>query len=84
MADPALVTLTAQPLQFTPFATTISPDFWHSLTTLKLQVLKLSDDPVPVVASYIKGRVVKDRTTGEDVGLGCGIELDGNSFQVGR
>ena len=76
MADPPLA-----PLQFAPFATSISPDFWHALTNLKLQVLKLSDEPVPITATYTRGRTVKDRKTGEDVGLGCGIELDGSAFE---
>ncbi|KAK4704028.1 ubiquitin-like modifier-activating enzyme ATG7, partial [Phenoliferia sp. Uapishka_3] len=70
------------PLQFAPFSSSISPDFWHALTTLKLNVLKLSDDPVPVSASFTRGRTVKDRKTGEEVGLGCTLELDGNAFEA--
>lgn len=68
------------PLQFAPFSTSISPDFWHSLTQLKLHVLKLSEDPVPIHATYSGGRNVKDRRTGVDVGLGATLELDGTSF----
>ncbi|KAI5480659.1 autophagy-related protein 7 [Pseudohyphozyma bogoriensis] len=65
---------------FSPFSTTISPSFWHALTSLKLKVLKLSDEPIPINATYSKGRTVKDRKTGEDVGLGCLVELDERSF----
>lgn len=71
----------AAPLQFAPFATSISPDFWHALTTLKLNVLKLSDAPVPISATFTRGKTVKDRKTGADVGLGCTIELDGSAFE---
>lgn len=68
--------------QFAPFSTSISPDFWHSLTTLKLTVLKLSDAPVAISGSYSRGRTVKDRATGEEVQLGCTIELDGKAFEA--
>ena len=68
------------PLQFAPFSSTISPSFWQALTTLKLQVLKLNDEPVPISASYTRGRTVKDRLTGESVGLGCTLELDERAF----
>lgn len=71
----------AQPVQFAPFASSIAPDFWHALTTLKLTVLKLSDAPVAISASFAPGRTVRDRSTGEDVGLGCTLELDGNAFE---
>lgn len=67
-------------LQFAPFSSSISPSFWQSLTTLKLQVLKLSDEPVPITGSYSKARTVKDRLTGDEVGMGCVLELDERAF----
>lgn len=69
------------PFQFAPFSSSISPSFWQALTTLKLQVLKLSDEPVPISGSYSKARTVKDRLTGEEIGLGCTLELDEHSFE---
>ncbi|KAM0747191.1 E1-like protein-activating [Meredithblackwellia eburnea MCA 4105] len=69
------------PVQFAPFATSITPDFWHKLTELKLNVLKLDDAPVDITASFTRGKTVKDRKTGEHVGLGCTIELDAASFE---
>ncbi|ORY74529.1 E1-like protein-activating [Leucosporidium creatinivorum] len=69
------------PLQFAPFSSSISPSFWQSLTTLKLQVLKLSDEPVPITGSYSKARTVKDRLTGDEVGMGCVLELDERAFE---
>lgn len=68
------------PLQFAPFSSSISPSFWQSLTTLKLQVLKLSDEPVPITGSYSRARTVKDRLTGDEVGMGCVLELDERAF----
>lgn len=68
------------PLQFAPFSSSISPSFWQSLTTLKLQVLKLSDEPVPIIGSYSKARTVKDRLTGDEVGMGSVLELDERAF----
>lgn len=57
------------PLQFTAWTSSINPSFWDQLTKLKLQVLKLSDAPIPVWASYSKGRTVLDRTSGLQVGM---------------
>ncbi|GAA5903726.1 hypothetical protein JCM6882_003397 [Rhodosporidiobolus microsporus] len=72
---------TAPSLQFLPLSTSISPSFWHQLTHLKLHRLKLSDDPVPITAHYARGKAVKDRMTGETVGISGGIELDQASFE---
>lgn len=69
------------PLQFSPLSSSINPSFWHALTTLKLQVLKLSDEPVPIWASYARGRTVVDRATGERVGMGAVVELGGEGVE---
>jgi len=71
----------SQPLLFTPLSSSLSPAFWHSLTNLKLHVLKLSDAPVPVRASIEGARFVKDRKTGELVGLDAGVELGEGSLR---
>ncbi|GAA5864413.1 hypothetical protein JCM1840_000487 [Sporobolomyces johnsonii] len=70
----------AGPLQFLPLSTAVSPSFWHQLTHLKLHHLKLSDAPVPISGWYTKGKQVKDRMTGEAVGISGGLELSEASF----
>jgi ubiquitin-like modifier-activating enzyme ATG7 len=67
-------------VQFTPLASVVSPAFWHALTSLKIDVLRLSDAPVPVNASYGVGRTVHDRETGKDVALGCTISVGESAF----
>lgn len=67
-------------LQFVPFVSSVDPGFWHAFTELKIDVLKLSDEPVPLRASYEKGKWVKDRETGEDVGLPGQLRLDAKAF----
>jgi ubiquitin-like modifier-activating enzyme ATG7 len=62
-------------LQFSPLPTTIPPSFWHALTNLKLNHLRLSEDAVPVKGNYTIGRVVKDRRAGE---AGRVVELGGS------
>ena len=76
-----MTTASPSPLQFSSFSSSINPSFWHALTTLKLRVLKLSDEPVPVWATYARGRTVVDRTTGEQVGMGATIELGGEGIE---
>ncbi|TEB20552.1 E1-like protein-activating [Coprinellus micaceus] len=58
------------PLQFAPFSTLVSPAFWHKLTDLKIDVLKLSDDALPLTGSYTAGRGITDRETGAEVRVG--------------
>jgi ubiquitin-like modifier-activating enzyme ATG7 len=68
-------------VQFTPFSSTVSPAFWHALAKLKLDVLKLDQDVIPVIASYAAGRTIKDRETGTDVALPSGVTLAEDAFQ---
>ncbi|THH14862.1 hypothetical protein EW146_g5529, partial [Bondarzewia mesenterica] len=67
-------------VQFAPFSSLVQPTLWHELTRLKLEVLRLSDDSVPLTATYSTGRTIKDRNTGQDVTLGCNVSLGGNAF----
>ncbi|KZT18854.1 E1-like protein-activating [Neolentinus lepideus HHB14362 ss-1] len=67
-------------VQFAPFSSLVQPAFWHELTSLKIDVLKLSDESVPVRASYTAGRTIKDRETGKDVALGCNLTVGGDAF----
>lgn len=70
-----------QIVQFTPLSSLVQPSFWHSLTKLKIDVLKLSQDEIPVTASYSAGRSVTDRETGQDVALGCNLILGSDAFE---
>ena len=67
-------------IQFQPFASLVEPAFWHALTNLKIDVLKLADDHVPVTATYTSGRTIVDRETGKEIALGCNLTLAGDAF----
>ncbi|KAI0061459.1 E1-like protein-activating [Artomyces pyxidatus] len=67
-------------VQFTQFSSLVQPTFWHELTRLKLEVLKLSDASVPLTAHYSAGRTIKDRNTGQEVALGCNFTVGSESF----
>ncbi|GAA5847905.1 hypothetical protein JCM9279_003484 [Rhodotorula babjevae] len=68
------------PLQFLPLSTSISPSFWHRLTSLKLDHLKLDDTPLPLTGHYTRGRTILDKRTGQAVPLSGALELDDASF----
>jgi ubiquitin-like modifier-activating enzyme ATG7 len=67
-------------VQFAPFASLVQPAFWHELTRLKIDVLRLSQDSLPLTATYSVGRAVRDRETGQDVALGCNLSLGADAF----
>ncbi|KAI0721475.1 E1-like protein-activating [Fomitopsis betulina] len=67
-------------VQFTPFSSLVQPAFWHALTDLKIDVLRLSDEAIPVHASYSAGRSVKDRESGADIALGCNLTVGSKAF----
>ncbi|RDX46034.1 E1-like protein-activating [Lentinus brumalis] len=67
-------------VQFAPFQSLVQPAFWHALTELKIDVLRLSDDEQPVTATYTAGRAVKDRETGQEIALGCNLTASGDAF----
>ena len=67
-------------LQFAPFSSLVQPDFWHELTSLKIDVLRLSDASVPINASYALGKSITDRETGKEIALGCNLTVGGGSF----
>jgi ubiquitin-like modifier-activating enzyme ATG7 len=69
-------------VQFVTFSSLVQPSFWHALTELKIDVLRLSDDAVPIAASYGTGRSITDRETGQDVELGCNLSLGGEAFRT--
>jgi len=67
-------------VHFEQFSSLVQPTLWHELTRLKLEVLRLSDDSVPLIATYSVGRTIKDRNTGKEVPLGCTISVGGEGF----
>lgn len=67
-------------VQFAPFASVVQPAFWHELTRVKIDVLRLSEDSRSLSASYSVGRSIRDRETGQDVPLGCNISLGADAF----
>jgi ubiquitin-like modifier-activating enzyme ATG7 len=67
-------------VQFASFSSLVQPSFWHELTGLKIDVLRLSDDAIPIVGTYTAGRTIKDRETGADVALGCHLSVGAESF----
>ncbi|KDQ19117.1 hypothetical protein BOTBODRAFT_28607 [Botryobasidium botryosum FD-172 SS1] len=69
-------------VQFNPLTSTVSPSLWHALTKLKIDVLKLSQDTVPISASYSAGRTVTDRETGTDVPLPSTLTVAGEAFEA--
>ncbi|KAI0052733.1 E1-like protein-activating [Auriscalpium vulgare] len=71
-------------VQFAQFSSLVQPTFWHELTRVKLEVLKLSDASVPLTATYAAGRTVKDRNTGQEVALGSNITVGAESFDDKR
>ena len=70
-------------VQFAPFTSIVQPTFWHELSRLKLEVLRLSDETVPLTATYLAGRTFKDRNTGQEVALGCNIAVGGEGLFEG-
>ena len=69
-------------VQFAPHTSLVQPAFWHELTRLKIDVLKLSDESVPVVASYGPGRTISDRETGKEIALGGSFSVAGEGFDL--
>jgi ubiquitin-like modifier-activating enzyme ATG7 len=67
-------------VQFTPLSSLVEPTFWHALTDLKIDVLRLSDDAVPIAGTYTVGKSIKDRETGREIALGCNISFSSESF----
>ncbi|SJL00121.1 related to APG7-component of the autophagic system [Armillaria ostoyae] len=67
-------------VQFTPFPSLSHPSFWHKLTQLKLDVLKLSDAQVEITGSYGVGRLIKDREAGAWISVNANLAVEEESF----
>lgn len=78
--DPLKFNMATSLVQFAPFSTTISPSFWSSLASHKIDRLQLSDDLVRVRAHYSTGRKVLDRQTGEQVALPASMSVEGEAL----
>ncbi|KAG6877610.1 hypothetical protein C0993_005614 [Termitomyces sp. T159_Od127] len=70
-------------VQFAPFSSLVQPSFWHELTNIKIDVLRLSDAAIPVTGSYSVGRSVTDRESGKEIALGCSFSVGSESFDKG-
>ncbi|KIK81706.1 hypothetical protein PAXRUDRAFT_832674 [Paxillus rubicundulus Ve08.2h10] len=68
-------------IQFAPFASLVQPAFWHELTRMKIDVLRLSDESLKVTGSYSVGRCIRDRETGQDIALGCNLSMGADAFE---
>jgi hypothetical protein len=44
--------MASQKLMFSPFSSLISPTFWGKFDEVKVEVLKLNEDPVPIWGFY--------------------------------
>ncbi|GAA5820172.1 hypothetical protein JCM10212_006494 [Sporobolomyces blumeae] len=73
----------ATTVQFLPLSTSITPAFWHHLTSLKLSTLHLSEDAVSISGDYLASTSVVDRQTGNSVGIPSALHLDRDSFEQG-
>ncbi|KIM30916.1 hypothetical protein M408DRAFT_272509 [Serendipita vermifera MAFF 305830] len=71
-------------LQFSPFTSQVSPQLWHQLSKLKIDVLKLSQDSIDLKATYGAGRTIVDRESGKDIGMGCMLSASGDGFLKDR
>ncbi|KAF9059765.1 hypothetical protein BDP27DRAFT_1430889 [Rhodocollybia butyracea] len=73
-------------VQFSPLPSLTHPSFWHKLTELKLDVLKLSDAEVDITATYRVGRLIEDRESGAGafVGVGGSLGVEEESFSQGH
>ncbi|KAG2131711.1 uncharacterized protein EDB93DRAFT_1331799 [Suillus bovinus] len=68
-------------VQFAPFSSLVQPGFWHELTRMKIDVLRLSEDAITVNGSYTVGRSIRDRETGKDIALGCNLIVGEDAYQ---
>jgi ubiquitin-like modifier-activating enzyme ATG7 len=69
-------------LQFAPHTSLVQPALWHELTRLKIDVLKLSEDSLPIVGSYGPGRTIVDRESGQEIALSGSLSVAGEAFDL--
>jgi ubiquitin-like modifier-activating enzyme ATG7 len=66
-------------LQFTPWSSQVEPAFWHALSQLKIDVLRLSSDSVPISAFYSSSKAFLDRNTNSEIALASPLTLPGDA-----
>lgn len=69
-------------LQFAPFASSLTPDFWAAFSSLKIDALKLSEAPIPLRGHYGPGKRVVDRESGQQLSLGASARFEGTAFDT--
>lgn len=69
-------------VQFTPLVSVVSPSFWTALSQLKLHEYQLSDELIPVRATYAPARAVRESTTGQALGSGSRVRLESSGLDV--
>lgn len=76
------------PLQFQPYVSQPTPDFWSALTSLKLDKLKLDDSTLPIYAWVEEGRGIANvdkltgRKEGKSVGVDGSVVLSATAFEA--
>lgn len=69
-------------LTFQPLSSGLDPSFWAALTELKIDVLKLDQTPLPASGSYTHASHVKDRQSGELVGISSAASFTGTDLKA--
>lgn len=74
------------PLQFQPYVSQPTPDFWSALTSLKLDKLKLDDSSLAIHAWVEEGRSIPNLNKltglkeGQSVGVDGSVVLSATAF----
>ncbi|TIB02104.1 hypothetical protein E3P96_02235 [Wallemia ichthyophaga] len=63
--------------QFSPLRLQIYKEFWHALSSFKLNTQRLDDAPIPVHAGFNAGRAIIDNNTGDVIDTPASLLLDG-------
>lgn len=63
--------------QFSPIRLQIYKEFWHALSSYKLNTQRLDDAAIEIQAGFLGGRAMIDRNSGEVVDSGACIILEG-------
>jgi len=67
--------------QFVALSSVVQPGFWHALSDFKINDYRLSDDAVPISASYSVGRALTDRESGSVVDLGATLAVGDHALE---
>lgn len=75
------------PLQFQPYVSQPTPEFWSAVTSLKLDKLKLDDSSLAIQAWVEEGRSIPDLNKltgikeGKNVGVDGSVVLSATAFE---